>query len=151
MTTAYSWDVQVRLDPVNGDDETLDLMTAMSDASGPVSAIPSYPPSIARRETVSHGRDHYIRGFRPTVVLTFDVVTMGDQVNLQTVDNALGDQNVDVYLSLDGGATERKVVLIDSTGPTPLGGKTHVGARYVLTVEAANLIDKKPAIGSGTW
>jgi hypothetical protein len=151
MPIAYAWDVRVRLDPVNGDDTSLNLSTLLTDAGGPNSVELDYRPDIVQRETVNHRRFPYVRGYRLFVALHMEIVAMADQATLAQISNALVDREQDVYLSLDGGATERRVSFVSRQGPIPLGGFTHVGARYVLAVQAVDLIQEEPAIGSGSW
>ena len=151
MPQGYKWDVRVRIDPVNGDDVSLNLMTLLTDVLGPAFVQLAYVPDIVQRETVNQNQDHFIRGFRPTVTLLFDVTQMNDQATLAQILNALAAPDCDVFLSLDGGTTERRVTLTKNIGPVALGGYTHTGARYSISVEAVDLIQTLPDIGSGTW
>lgn len=147
----YSWTPKIRVDPSDGPDKAYDLKALLTDGKGPILVELDYPPVIEPRDDVNRALRPDVRGYRPTVALTFDVLTMADQGNLAEIEAALAEGTTDVYLSLNNGTTERAVVLIGRRGPTPLGGKNFVGARYRLELAAVDLIPEVPKIGSGNW
>lgn len=147
----YSWDVQVRMVPLDGAEETLDLMSVMSDASGPNRVRLRYEPEIEEDENLNYRLVQTRFGYRVEVELFFDIVTMADHENLTTIANRLMDPRWTVYLSLDGGTTERVVLMDRAPSPAPLRGKTTAGARYSLGLQCRDLIDELVPIGSGSW
>jgi hypothetical protein len=129
----------------SGPPTVIDCQTAFSDVRGPVSCKVDYVPDVQKRMEVSRRSSPAIFGYRPKVDLTFDVVTTEDSESFETILDALRDETTTVLLSLDGCYTEREVVLTGFDGPNPLGGKTIAGARWILKLEASDLIDTIPA------
>lgn len=144
------------LTPHNGGPTVLDLRALMTDASGPTMARLRYRPETEQRVNVNKELVPSHRGLRPDVRLRFDIVTNADQAHLAAIVSALArPRDVIVSLSLDGGTTDRPVRLRDIAGPAWLGGKSHVGARYELRLEATSPLDDWPEIGGmadgGAW
>lgn len=140
----YLHDHVLRFTPTNGAPSTLDLATAFSDIGGPVRTGLDYTLDQETRLDVNRGRSVLFRGFRPTVRMDFEVFTTADQTNFATIVNRLCSPDWTVELSLDGGAIYREVVLDRLDGPTPIAGKSVVGAAYTLTVAAVDLIAEYP-------
>lgn len=145
----------VRLVPANGVEQRLDLRSVITDARGPTRTRLGYLPQIDRREDINRSLQHGQRGLRLDLRLQFDIITTADQEQLATMLNALLDPvNFAVYLSLNNGLTERRVVLRDWAGPDWLGGKTFAGARYELRLEAVELAGEAPVFNGvldGSW
>ena len=149
----YQQTARIRLSPASGPDQTIDLATAFTDLRGPAKTEFAHEIELDQRMDVNRALRPVIYGARGEAELTLDILTMDDQRDLARIVNALmAPEDWTVYLSGDAGVTERAVVISRYTGPTPLAGKPHVGARYVLQVRSRDLIQELPAIGdAGHW
>jgi hypothetical protein len=61
-----------------------------------------------------------------------------------------------VYLSMDGGVTERQVFLSRMDGPDALAGKTYIGGRFLLGLTTTEVFPEMPEFGGigfglGNW
>ena len=126
-------------------------MSVMTDASGPTRVVLRYTQEVDEEENLNFRIVQTRFGFRPEVDLFFDIVTMADQENLTKIANRLMSPLWTVFLSLDGGTTERVVLMDRPPSPEPLRGKTNVGARYRLGLKARDLITDLVPIASGSW
>lgn len=148
----YEWIHRIRAVPLNGSARTYQLNQIFSDASGPTKTDVRYDVVKDSRYNVDRWADPLIHGWRVRVILTLEIVTMEEEHWLAEILNRLSDREEwTIYLSLNGGTTEREIVLRDFKGPTPLGGKTHAGAQFVLDVECVELITEKPDLMDGNW
>lgn len=142
----YRWHPVVRLVPAYGDARTIDLTQAFTDASGPVETEAGHREEIRRRTDVNRRSRPQIYGFRPFANFSFDILTMEDHASLVDIVGCLSEQDAKVYLSLDGGITEREVALRRYRGPRAIAGKQFVGGTYQLQIEAVDLIDRPAAM-----
>ncbi|HLC28921.1 MAG TPA: hypothetical protein VJL07_05700 [Dehalococcoidia bacterium] len=144
----YAWRPVIRIVPQDGAPRGFDLKTALTDAGGPNRVKLSYPFVASQREDANRRLAPTAFGYRPEVELTMDLVTLADQYAIAEILDALRDRDrARVTLSLDGGYTERDVVLDGSPkGPDGLGGKTVGGASFGLKLRAVDLIASPPAM-----
>lgn len=150
----YVWAVRFRLDPLNGLDETLNVNALLTDAGGPVLTEIDYNLVLEERIDVNKNVRNRHFGNRPEITFTFQGGDMADFNQLVKIENALTDDEVDVYLSLDSGTTERLVELIGTKGPKALQGKTVTGWEAQMTLMVKGILIKRPdmdASGSIRW
>lgn len=142
--TGYKWDPVWRFVPQNGRSSVLVQASAFTDLGGHVKADVKYKLDSEDRDDVNRVLRPLNFGFRPEVRFSYSIFTMEDQANLATIANALIDPAIDVYLSMDGRVTERRVVLVDAPSPKAVRNKTVIGADFELSVRCADLLDVLP-------
>lgn len=143
----YRWYPRVRIVPANGNEQQLDLSALMTDAGGPVLINVDYPQDRQDRIDVDRRADQTSFGFRPRVRMTFDINAMADHEHLAKIVQALHrTMDRQVFLSLDGGITEREMQMSRTPAPRPFNRKTIAGARYELELEAKDLLEEYPAM-----
>jgi len=143
---SYAWWPYVRFTPTNGIVETWDLRAKFSDVNGPVRTGLDYVSDRERRVSSDERRLGLLhRGFRPRVDLELEIFTLAHQSNFATLLSRLR-RPADwlVELALDGGITYRAVQLDSHDGPTPLGGKTFIGARHRVRFDGVELLADLP-------
>jgi hypothetical protein len=143
----FKWTPQYR---INGG-AAVNMLTTFAYGGGPVLTDVEYVPETQRRLDGNKKVHRLFWGFRPTVTFTFDVGgTMADAGEFSTLVNALVDTTKTVEVSLNSGtATWRVMELVSAKGPDPFQNKTIAGGRFVLKVEAAELIATYPDTGTG--
>jgi len=154
--TGYAWHPVIRCVPDNGAEETIDLRTVLTDLHGPMKTDAKYAAIQERRETINRRIVPAPFGFRAEIILTLDILTMADAAHWTKIVNRCMSTNWAVYLSMDGGITERQVFLSRMDGPDPLGGKTHVGGRFLLGLTTVEAFAEMPEFGGigfglGNW
>jgi len=145
---AYTWRFRVVYEdgPTDG---TLYDLTGLASTPGPISTRLEYIPEKTQRMTPGKKLIERRFGVRIGVTLKFELSVMADEASLVAVFNALNDDTATVYLSLNGGTTERAVVL-DSYGWEPLGDKAPVGVAIEMKVKTVDVVDVVPSIiGTG--
>lgn len=147
----YAWQPQVRYSPLNGIEETVDLLAAFTDIGGPERTGLRYKPEIRDREDITLADRRRILGFRVSLEFRFIITTMADQAALAKMTNRLISPNWDCYFSLDGGVTERVMKLETEPSPRPINNKPFLGAKFRVKLESRDLAEEFPTIGSGTW
>ena len=151
----YSWSARVRYIPLNGDVEVVDLTTVLVDADGTSRTHltrhrVTYAEDIEDEENVNRDITQVLFGFRPEVVLTFELDNMTNYRVIARLANKLMNPDIRVQLSLDGGTTYRDVVMKKGPSPTPHRNKTIAGARFDITLTARGVIDELLPIESGS-
>ncbi len=154
--TGFRWWPVLRCVPDNGAEETIDLRAVLTDLGGPMKTDAKYSALQERRETINRRIVPAPFGFRAEIILTLDILTMADAANWTKIVNRCMSPDWTVYLSMDGGVTERQVFLSRMDGPDPLGGKTHVGGRFLLGLTTAEVFPEMPNFGGigfglGNW
>lgn len=147
---AYAYQVRFRCTPDNGAEEIFSL-SAFTPTGGPVATMPSYEIEKVTRANPDRVINERRFGFRPTVRMKFDFPNLADEDTLVKIVNYTMRDDAHVFLSLDGGATEREVVLDSAYDRAPLGGKVLAGVETSLAFRAVGLAPEIPALGSGTW
>jgi len=105
--TGYAWHPVIRCVPDNGVEETIDLRTVLTDLHGPMKTDAKYSAIQERRETINRRIVPAPFGFRAEIILTLDILTMADAANWTKIVNRCMSPDWAVYLSMDGGVTER--------------------------------------------
>lgn len=146
MSDGYSRHPLLRMTPVNGTEEIVDMVAVFTDARGPVTVVEEARPVVSAREDVNRSSRPRYFGFKPRVRMTFQIIEMDDHEQLRQIVNRAASGDWTLSLSLDGGDSEYGVVFLDYTGPRPIRGKTVVGAEFTLTLEATDVLDESPAI-----
>ncbi len=146
----YKWQHRIRLDPIDGAGETIVIATAMTQPN-PVRTELEYEPVIDDRQDVNRRLAPRVLGYRPVATLIFQVYDLADDNQIVKIERALADDRTDVYLSLDSGTTERKVVLQSRQGPVPIEGKTVAGAEFRIRLAAVDLLTERASLASGAW
>lgn len=147
MAQGYLWDPVVRITPKNGADIVYWFSDQLTDFGGHTRISVRYPEVKRDREDINRTLRPVMFGIRPEVDIECAIMTLADQAFLSNIESALlSPADYDVYLSLDGGVTERAVVLNRMSQPAPIGGKTVVGAYFTLQVRCKDLISQKPAM-----
>lgn len=153
----YTWHPRVRMTPLNGLPETIDLSTVFFVGSSPASALVSielkYQEIQSDRETVNRMLRPLNEGFRVGVKLNFSLYDMSAQYFIiNKIQNRLQDAGLwTVELSLDSsGAIYRVVVLDKAYSPKPFRGKTVAGAAFTLELLVRDPILQLPDINGGT-
>lgn len=148
----YGWKAVFKFVPTDGIEEVMDLSEVFTDTGRPSSIDASHVPDITARIDVNRRGNAKGWGFRPTAKLKFEIFSTELQAYLALIVNRLLANDIwTVYLSLDGGITYRQVELKSYDGPDPIQGKTFAGAKYSLEVQAVDLLDQTPALGTGVW
>jgi len=146
----YAWRPVFKFVPTDGIEETLDLMEVLP----PKSVEPDHQPDVTARTDVNRRSNAKPWGFRPICKMTFEVIDTSLVQYLLLVVNRLRQNDTwTVYLSLDGGLTHRQMDPDAKfhDGPKAIQGKTFAGATYTLAVQAVDLIDQVPGLGTGVW
>lgn len=147
----YEWYPILRMSPENGSDVTINFRQEFTDANGPTKTHVGHSLERDLREDVNRSLRATYHGFRPEARLTLEILNMEDhQVLAQILERAVSPAWT-LYLSLDGGDTEREVILTEYRGPKAIKRKTYLGAEYEIAFGAVDLSDEVPAIGEGTW
>lgn len=144
----YQHYVTLRMSPLDGADETMDMMLAFTDCKGPtIIGPPNYEIERTRRQDINRRRATRFWGLRFECALRFAIIDMDDSLLLsKVVKRGLDTDQWTLYLSIDGGYNEHEVELDDWEGPLPLNGNTNAGAEWVLEFVARNLIDEVPDV-----
>lgn len=148
--SGYKRDIVFRIAPRNGGEHVIVCNESFTDAGGHLSADVRYPLEQKWREDIGYRSRPLTFGYRPTVDINFAIWTMADQHALAQVMDALCDDRVDVYASLDARCTERLVRTRNAPSPKPFGGKTVAGAEFSLQLECVELIAALPKMGVTT-
>src|SRR5947207_2743925 len=122
----YAYSPRFRLSYDSGPDVIYDL-TTMTDAKGPVSIKVQYEQEKTSRQTPNRRTIERHFGWRPVCAMIFDLATMTDEAWIADVASAANRDDADLYLSLDGGVTERQVTLESNYSRFPLGDKAPAG------------------------
>ncbi len=136
--SGYKRDIVVRIVPANGAESVFWFNDQLSDVGMHTAAVVSYPKTIGMHEDINRTLRPVVYARRARVSISVVIASMADQWFLQEIEEALDDaDNYSVFLSLDGGVTEREIVWADESGiaPAPLRGKTIVGATFTLNVQ----------------
>lgn len=146
----YDWDPRYRYTPLNGVISNVTLNTALVFASGPTRNDVGPVVEIERRTNINRGYRPRVFGarYRITHHIEDTADEMGDSVVVRDLINALMNSRTKTELAMDG-AKYREVELRDWQGPTPMAGKTGLGATWRITVETVDVIDSVVALGSG--
>lgn len=112
---------------------------------------PAYVAILIEKETINYGIRHTRKGYRCVVTMQFMFPTpSADETALaQQIVSAFANDQTTVELSLDGGTTYRVVHLQDYQQAVP--DEKNIGLLETLQFVCADLLDSKPAIGSGAW
>lgn len=136
--SGYKRDIVMRIVPNNGAESIHWFNDRLTDLGGHVRVgAPVYTRTMRIIEDLNRVRRQRIYARHVSVQIEILIATMADQWFLQEIESALEDpDNYSVFLSLDGGVTEREVFSPDETGmaPSPIRGKTVVGATFVLSL-----------------
>jgi hypothetical protein len=146
----YSRYCYVLQTPDNGSAVLVDLMATFTDAAGPTRIRERHRIDRERRTTVNRRRASKVFGFRWNPRLEFEIVTISQQAALAQITNRLARDDWKTELSLDAAVNFYEVEIVSWDGPTPLGGKTTVGAQYWLELESVELLSEIPYIVTGT-
>lgn len=145
--SGYRWDPVVRVVPVNGAESVFWFTDRLTDLGSHTRINLRYVEQLTSREDINRTLRPIVYGLRPEVDIECVIYSMADHQFLADIESALLDtQFNDVFLSLDGGVTERRVVLGGVADPQPLAGKTIIGARFTLRFRCADLIARRPAM-----
>lgn len=147
----YAWSPMFKTVPTDGPEELFDLTELFPETTGPVKIEASHDAVMTQREDVNRNLSPRNWGFRGEVKFTFQIVDTYYQQFIAALSTRLMQDTWTVYCSLDAGLNWRRVILTDYTGPKALGGKTFAGCEYTLTVQAAELDDTVPVLGTGSW
>jgi hypothetical protein len=152
--SGYEWHPIFRLTPTDGPVSEIDLRYGTE--LPPLRTRLRIDEEIRQRRDVNQVLRPLVRGLRWRV--TFEWLVTGemyDHDEIVKVVNALIDRTTTVELTLDGhygdDAVYRECVFRGRSGPEPIQGKTHAGARYTLDVEGAALLSAETPIGDGRW
>ena len=145
----YLWDPVVRITPKNGADIVYWFSDQLTDLGGHTRIAVRYPEVKTDREDINRSLRPIVFGVRPEVDIDCTIFSMADQAFLATIQSALlSPADYDVFLSLDGGVVERQVVINRNNPPTPIAGKTVLGATVQLQVRCKDLIAQMPAMNT---
>jgi len=145
--SGYRWDPVFRVVPFNGAERVYWLADRMTDLRGHGRAVVRYQEDKENRIDLNREMHSTVRGLRPEVDLECTIFSMDDQAALAEIESALlQPRRYFVYLSMDGGHVERRVVLNAASDITPVAGKTIVGAVFRISVVGAKLIDERPTM-----
>lgn len=145
--SGYSWDPVVRVVPFNGAETVYWFADRLTDCGGHTRISLRYVEDQTIREDVNRNLRPTVNGLRPEVTIECVIASMDDQRFLAEIESALlSPKRCAVFLSLDGGVTERQVVLASSTNAEPLAGRTILGATFKLSLKCVALIGERPAM-----
>lgn len=145
--SGYTRDVVIRISPKNGSDIIRWFEDELTDVGRHTLVELTYPEESERFKDINRSVRSRVFGFRPTVTITVEIMSMADQAFLADVESALADEtSFDVFLSLDGGVVERQVRLRRGGVEKPFRGKVFAGSTFTLDLEAVDLIPTKPSI-----
>jgi hypothetical protein len=134
----------IRIVPDNGSEVFTDLQTVLGDDIVRV-PLTEYTPEIGRNTTRDRDSVPDMFGFRSRVALEFLLASVEAQSYVTELVDALLRADTSVYLSLDGGFTERRVALSDFRGPEPFRGKTVAGQLSRVEMTALDLLPEIPS------
>jgi len=150
----YRWITLIRMTPLNGAAETVNLTTGFSIGGSATTALTGtelrYEPITAESETINHELRPSLFGSRPEIALKFEIRDMSHYRVVARILSRLLDPSWKVELSLDNGTTYREVVLADAPKLKPWKGKTVAGMTVTFSVKCRKLIAELPYIESGT-
>lgn len=141
--TRYAY---LRMTPLDGAPETLDLMTSFSDAGGPVRIRETFRLDSRRTSDVNRLRRSLPFGYRYRAELQFQIPTVSETSSINEIAERAAREDWTLELSVDSGSTYNEVILSALEGPSPLGGKVANGAEYSMTFEAVELLDAPPVL-----
>lgn len=147
----YKWKPVFKFVPTDGIEEVLDLIAV---GLTPTLIDASHEPDVNARIDVNRRGNAKGSGFRPRCKMKFEIVdTALVAYLLLAVNRLLATDIWTVYLSLDGGITYRQVEMAAKgfDGPKAIQGKTFAGATYTLDMQAVDLLDQVPNLGTGVW
>jgi len=145
--SGYRWDPVVRVVPFNGSETIYWLSDRLTDMGSHTKLRLTYLTDMTTHEDINRNLYPVINAIRPQVEIECLIVSMADQLFLSEIEYALTHpKECDVFLSLDGGCVERKVILGTLSQAEPINGKTCVGATFRLTMKCFAPIDSKPAM-----
>lgn len=136
----------LRMVPLTGEAETLDLMLAFSDLGGPVRIEESHVLDNDSRTDINRRLASRLFGWRHKMRCVFQIFDMTDQGYITTIMNRAADDEWTFYLSIDGGDSEEEVRVTAYDGPDALSRKTVIGAEYSVTFESVDLLTEIPYI-----
>lgn len=143
--SGYRWDPVFRIVPRNGGETVYWLSDQLTDVGGHTKITLRYVEQMDVREDINRSLRPTVYGLRPEVEIECLITTMDDHIFLSEIESALLlPQHYNVFLSLDGGAVEREVVLGSVANPDPIRGKTIMGATFRLAVRCVDLIPRRP-------
>ena len=146
----YARYAHLRMVPLNGAEETVDMMTAFSDAGGPTQIDETFALDNERSADINRRMRSRAFGYRWNVQMRFVIANADDTYYINQFAERAARDDWTLYLTVDAGATEHEVILRRFNGPTKLGGKTFVGAQYDMAWEGVELFDAPPALSSAT-
>lgn len=147
MAHTYSW--RLRTVPLDGPETTVTLPSY--GAGGILKSMPRYEREAIEWTTPNRTARQFVFGVRPMVTLSVELLdTATDDPTFVTAFNSAIDNASQLFLSGDGGTTEREVQLISNHSRDPLDGKT-VGVVFSWEFRAVDLIQSIPNLGSGVW
>ena len=145
--SGYKWDPVWRIVPRNGGETVYWMSDELTDCKGHNKITLQYAESMNIREDINRSLRPVVHGVRPEVEIECQIFTMDDQAFLANIESALLLPNhYNVFLSLDGGVTEREVVIKGVSNPTAIRGKTVLGATFTIAVRCVDLIPRRPAM-----
>jgi len=148
----YAWRPVFKFVPTDGTEDVLDMTEVFTDTGRPNTIDPSHDPEMTPKVDVNRKGNAKGWGFRPACSMTIEIFSTELEAFLALIVNRLLANDVwTSYLSLDGGLNYHQVELKKFDGPNAIKGKTFAGASYTLGVVATDLLDLKPALGTGTW
>jgi len=150
----YSWITLMRMTPINGAAETVNLTTGFTLGGVLTTSLSTvnldYGEMVKESETVNHEQRPSLFGYRPEIGLRFEVRDMSHYRTLARILSRLLSPLWKIELSLDNGTTYREVVIKDGPKLKPWKDKTIAGVRVEFSVQTRKLIPELAYIESGT-
>lgn len=146
----YSWSVLCRMTPTNGPEDVEDLSSAGFGLTVMTKAGLRYREELERRTTINRTERPLLFGFRPELVLRFEMLDMTHYNKIAKIQTRLMDPSWAVEFSLDGGNSYREMELKKAASPLPLRDKTIAGAAFVLEMRSKHTWPDAELIQTGT-